>query len=75
MTWSRAQIPKGKIPDPSKDTQREFTSKLASNSKLKKGKIVKHSVTGLSTLTTMAVLRCLLFHCAYKYLPVDLTSA
>ena len=57
MTHSRAQIPKGKIPDPPKGTQREYSSKKASNSELKKGKAVKHSVTGLSksTLTATAV--------------------
>ena len=57
MTNSKVQIPKGKMPDPAKGTQREYTSKIASNSKLKKGKEVKHSVTdlGKSTLTTMAV--------------------
>ena len=51
MTFSRAQIPKGKIPDPPKATQKEYASKIASNSKLKKGKAVECSVTGLSKLT------------------------
>ena len=62
MTCSRAQIPKGKIPDPPKGTQREYASKIASNSKLKKGKAIKHSVTGIgkSTPTTTAV------HCVQK---------
>ena len=57
MICSRAQIPKGKMPDPPEGTQREYASKIASNSKLNKGKTVKHSVTGLSksTLTTTAV--------------------
>ena len=43
--------------DPPKGTQREYASKIASNSMLKKGKTIKCSVTGLgkSTLTTMAV--------------------
>ena len=46
-----------KMPDLPKVTQREYTSKISSKSKLKKGKTVKHSVTSLSisTLTTMAV--------------------
>ena len=62
MTHSRAQIPKGNMPDSPKGTQREYSSKIASNSKLKKGKTVKHSVTGLgkSTSTTTAV------HCVQK---------
>ena len=55
MTHSRAQIPKGKMPDPPKGTPREYASKIASNSKLKKGKVFKHSVTGLGKSTTMAV--------------------
>ena len=57
MTHSRAQIPKGKMPDTPEGTQREYASTVASNSKLQKGKTVKHSVTGLhkSTSTTTAV--------------------
>ena len=46
-TCSRAQIPNGKMPDLPKGPKREYVSKIASNSKLKKGKRVKHSVTGL----------------------------
>ena len=50
-------IPKRNIPDLPKGTQREYASKIARNPKFKKGKSVKHSVTGLSksTSTTMAV--------------------
>ena len=59
MTHSKAEIPKGKMPDPPKGTQREYASKIVSNSKLKKGKAVKCSLTGLgkSTLTITAVPR------------------
>ena len=52
MTCLRAQIPKGNMPDPPKGTQREYARKIASNSKLKKGKTVKRSVTGLSRSTS-----------------------
>ena len=56
-TQSRAQIPKGKMPHPPEGTQREYASKISSNSKLKKGKSVRHSVTilGRPTLTTTSV--------------------
>ena len=48
-THSGIQVPKGKMQDPLKGTHHEFTStKMASASKLSKGKAVKHSVTGLS---------------------------
>ena len=48
-THSRIQVPKGKMQDPLKGTYCEFAStKMASTSKLDKGKAVKHSVTGLS---------------------------
>ena len=40
MTHSMAQIPKGKMPDLPKGTQREYISKIASDSKFKKGKTV-----------------------------------
>ena len=57
MTHSRTQIPQGKMPDPPKGTQREYASKIGSNSKLKMGKAVKCSVTGIgkSTSTTTPV--------------------
>ena len=48
-THSRTQVSKGKMQDPLKGTHHEFAStKMASTSKLNKGKAVKHSVTGLS---------------------------
>ena len=54
-THSKIQVPKGKMQDPLKGTHHEFVStKMASASKLNKGKAVKHSVTGLSKLSPKA---------------------
>ena len=63
-THSKIQVPKGKMQDLLKGTHHEFMStKMASASKLNKGKAVKHSVTGLSKLSPKATaqpksLRC-----------------
>ena len=47
-TRSRLQIPKGKMSDPPKGTQREFaSSKKVVASKVKKGTAVKRSISGL----------------------------
>ena len=52
-TLSKIQVPKGKMQDPLKGTHCEFVStKMASASKLNKGKAVKHS--GLSKLSPKA---------------------
>ena len=54
-THSRIQVPKGKMQDPLKGTHHKFMStKMASASKLSKGKAIKHSVTGLSKLSPKA---------------------
>ena len=47
-THSKVQVPKGKVSDPPMGTQREYArTRLVSKTKLKKGKAVKHSVTGI----------------------------
>ena len=58
MTHSKVYVPKGNMPDPPKGTHREFAStKLASSSKIKKGKAIKHSITGIGRpMSTMSKL-------------------
>ena len=72
MPHSKVHIPKGNMSDLPKDTHREFAStKLASSSKIKKGKAIKHSITGIGRpMSTMTKLPCVL-----KTLPCVSTEA
>ena len=55
MTHSKMHVPKWNMPDPPKGTHRELAStKLASGSKSKKDKAIKHSITGLGIPTSTA---------------------
>ena len=56
-THSKIQVPKGKMQDPLTGTHCEFvSSKMASASKLNKGKDVKCSVTCLNNLSPKATM-------------------
>ena len=64
MTHSKVYVPKGNMSDPPKGTHREFAStKLASSSKIKKGKAIKCSITGIGRpMSTMSKLPCVPRH-------------